>query len=1483
MKIFAAVLSKLAVLLILSAQGLCLELLKPIKNVHALADDQIAYDIASYFKGANKSLHFESDHPAVTIKDAFTVKNVDLRLSDSCRMLKKASNQKIYMIFGVCNDGKSIIKINADPVTWTIEGGKPSYFNLPEGLTARDFVVMNKSIITGSPADTLLIAAIKAENSSSSSITMIEVSADSLTLKKQTVAPESADGVTIVDPSIAYDSTTQNGLVLLWDRSRSNDNITLLAGRYNENDGFTTIGWISDITDDISIMIKFADLKNLYIDGDQIYPIYYQTNVKMAYCNLVVADKIRRIECSKFEEIFLNIDRNFKIALEILPNHELASINYYTDSLLRRVKVSTGMKINDDSDSLYFEVKLNLLKPIFIKSAEAEAVISGEDMEGKPVLLHWRTSRSYVSLNRDSDIRISGLAVARSAIDSSKTVILYFDSVKKSFQVLKVTGAQLLVQANNEAFKDGSLIDVPFKVSDTSTSRTYNIKVKILPRITDGFELNLPSRFEMYSGIKAEIPLFHSSFAGNSPLFTVTTNETNAAVSIYMSKKMELNLPQIEGQPKTIKNLINVGNDCFVFCYEGYFTINKCIKTIDDVECWNIYQNKSTDSFIDGRSEQNSVYLLAIRAGESSQQASKIVLWSLELIVSEEKDRNVQIKEYSDIDATGALGIVRISNFYVVIDVLARPKSVGAAWKLYTASFYAKSGFPETLNSSQELPPHACPVSMCWAPRKQPVLMVNSLCEKGQREILEFSIEYLAPNFIELVKTWAFNTRSLTDFCPTGSLLLIADIEANEVYGIDRLAGDLNKISFPLKNIGFEKLKGMHCTRHNDYFQVIASKEGSDYLITYRTNSAFKPSKRIHSIEKLADSTVERVVAQSHDYLSQEIFTMIFPTDSSAAEAFYFRLDTPKLEIDASKVTNTSTISVSVRGVTSIPGQSGTSTTEKVTVVKMIKQQTSLEIRPLSDKKALLNVQDDLVPIESLYTWEGLQLGQEIVGSDQEKNKLEIIKPLNYKKGLYNIKNKLRGVRSAGNVIFVWSNESIFVYENSAEKAKFPGVNVAKAEAITGEYSMGDSHQKESYTYFMGYSESTEKYNQRVFVVANMGGDQWKYADLVIGEGITHLEVHLIDPIKRRFIYGAANVMQESLSAAIFDMVINDQFNNSFLQLHKVSQVKTVHNKFAHVSMLMINKKIRMLYNLRSSNEIYSVTVDPATLNVESDLKIDFGRYTPMSFANTKFECTEDHSTFVPTGSLYLRNDRKFYCASADPSLTTTSFVMEYPEDDLKSPVVVNMTSEPIIQGYVPKDIRTQQGYTIVLLKKVKSFDSSQLPEKLQRESVLLQVWRSGENPIHTFVRLSDLDFPEVNVDIALNAYYSIDMTLVNGEKTLIVGDDFEENELRGASLSSLGVKIKDREVDLAKVKLRIYGLENSVDLDLSNIIAVKPHKDLFLIMYIISGVLILMILMASCYYFCQSAANRVNLDEPEIIEESINATITNESGYKRV
>lgn len=1482
MQISASVLSKLVALLVLATQALSIELLKPIEDVYAFTDDRVALDIASYFKGVNRSLDFGSDHSAVTIQSAFTPREVNLQMSQSCRIMKKSNKGNLELVFGICNEGKSIVKITTDPVTWTIESGKEEYYSIPEGWTAKDYVVMNTSTKTESPPSTILIAAVKVAEGSSPAISIIEVDVNGLKFKKQTGTSQAAAGVVINDPSIAYDSTTENGLVILWDRKRSNENITMLAGRYKEDTGYTSIGWLSDVTDDISSMVKFANLKNLYIDGDKVYPFYFQTNVKMAFCSLVVTEQSKRIECTQSKEIFLNTDKDFRIALEILDNHELASINYYTDSSLKRVKVSTGMELNEVTEALYFEINLDLQKPIFIKSNGPEAVVAGDDLEGNPILLHWRTSRSYVSLNRDKSIRIGGFAVCGSYTDASKTDILYFNSDKKTFQVVTVSGAQLLINPSHDAFKSGSQVIVPYRVSDSSATRTYSIKVKVLARITDGMAINLPQKFTMYNGITAELPLFLTSFTGNSPSFEVTSNDTNLKLSMYMSKKMGLNLPEQEGQAKTLKNILNIGNDYFLFSYQGSFSIHKCIVAADNVDCWEIYQSQTNDKFIDGRSEQNVAYLLATREGDSQQQKAQIVLWSIELLVEEEKDRKVQTKVYSDLDAKGALGIIRISNFYVVIEIIGKAKEDDKAWRLFTTSFYQKTAFPEALNSSKPLPPHACPVSMVWAPRKQPILMINSLCEKGEREILEFHLEYLKPNAINLIKTWSFNTRSATDFCPTGSLLIIADLQDAVLYGIDSTAGDRNKVSFPLKAIGIEKLKGLYCSRHNDYFQVIGTKGDSDYLITYRTNTAYQPTKRIHSIEKIGSATSESLISQSHNYLGQEIFTMVLSPQGTSNQAFFFRLDTPKLDIDSSKIINSVTASLTVKAKSAIPGDPAGSQVEGSTLVSLIKQQVDLEVRSIVDKKVVIKENGEFLPVEQMYSWIGLQLGQEMVGDDKEKGKVEVKRPLNYKKGLYSIKSKLKGVRAAGNTIFAWSEGTIIVYENSVEKARFPEVVVASAEAITGEYSVAGTGKKERYTYLLGYSEATEKFSQRVFVIGSTGDDKWVYADHIIEDGTTYLEVHLIDPIKKRFVYGAANAKQESLKAAVFDMVY-DEFKNSFLQIHKVNVVKSVHSKFAHVSMLMINKKIRLLYNLRSSNETYSVTVDPATLNTVSDVRMDFGLYTPMSFANAKFECTEHHSRFISNVDMHLSTDRKFYCASADPALTTVSFVMEYPADDMQPPKVLNMTSEPIIQGYRPKIIRTHEGYTILLLKKDEKFDNNLLPKNLQSESVLLQVWKNGENPMHTFVRLSDLGFPAYTPEVVRNWFYSIDMTVVNGEKIMIVGDNIEENELRGAALGSLGVKVNDRSVDFTKVKLRIQGLTNSVDIDLSENIAVRPHRSTLLIMLIISGVLIGMILLATCYYYSQKTDKQANLDEPELTEEVADTTITNETDYQRV
>jgi hypothetical protein len=1472
MEISATLLGKLAILTMAWASAACIEQIESFSTRFASREDVVVYNIADYYKGADTSLSFKTSDPGVSYLPFISNKNVNLELLSDCHTMRVGEIDNLDLVFGICDQGKSIVQIKLDPVTWTIEGEGAKYLVLDAGLVAKDLRVYNKTNEVGSPATNLIVVGLK-QDGDKSFLTLTDISLETWTAKT-ILCPSSNSDISITEPSLAYDSSQSSGLVVVWDKKPVKEFLTFAVATYQKGE-LAFVDYWSDVTDNNSPLIKMAKLKNLFVSGNNFYPIYYQTNIKMATCELINVEKRRTIECTKAVDVFYNLDDQYNIELEISRSHQLTSIVYISSTKLLRSRVDKNFELSEKEEKLYFEYHLDLKAGYDLDFANKELILYGVDTEAQPLLIHWKTKRATVFLERPTSVRMTGMVARMAVSDIHKTEVLYFDATKKAFNVLYSTSPKFVIDLNSPQNKDKKELSIDFVVFDRSSERAGKIEIKVSSDLIDGMRLAFPAEYRQYTGIQTTVPFSDTFFAGNAPRFEVETSAQGLKAEVFFAKRTNLAIQLDENL--TPRKIYSAGRDLFLFEYEGFYTIYRCSRTEDhkEVKCDIVKQVKDTETetILDAKADKNLIFVVSKKAPEDPQQLAPLVLRKIS-ISDEGSDKFVYNDKSHTIEAKDAVAVIRINNNYVFLDIVAR-NSTTNSWRLFMSSFPAKGSLPDVLNVSSAIPPHVCPTQIMWAPRKEQMLLIESLCTKGEREILEFAVDNKKATPVELFKTFSFNTRSKTEFCITGSLIVIVDYEKNSLYGIDRSTSQLSRVTFPFTSAGFTKIMGFACTRHNDYFQIYAIKkdQNQQYLVTYRTNTANDPSKRVHSIVPLTPSTSDRLLAQSVTFLDQNIFTFLISFDRKIAEAVAFRLDIPLITIDSTEVTEPTECTLKVTLKSDLDEGSEPKVITKDVKLFLMKMDAGLVVQPVKDARLVVKTDSSFADISNLFEWEGIQTKIELTGDQGDLNKVSLSRFLNYEPEMFKLNFKFKGLRAAGDVIFGWNDGDVSVF-NGTETAELKNIYITNAEAIRGNFTDGDGVSTKEYIYFIGYSGANENSDTRVFVVFQDDDGKWTYCDSIIGDGITHLEVHLLDPLTKTFIYGAADAKLEALKVGVFSVVNDPLLGMHLIRVDRERVIKSVHKKFAHAFMLMIDKKVRVIYNLRSSEIAQSLTINPSTLEVLADVPINFGNFTTWSFDGTQMECTEFYNPHKAGSETYKDTDLHFYCAASDSRLMTISFVIQYFEDVKKPPAVVNMTAEPIIQGFEPVKIRTHQGFTIVILEKIKDYDAKNLPSLIQKDSVLLQVWRNGEAPIHSVFRLSDLGMPEVSEEVIRTASFSMDVTYHQGKPVLLIADDLTKNELRAATLSQLGIAIKDRTVDMSKLSLSVTGLTNTVTVELGGVLSVKPHKNLLLIMYIISGILGAMILLAICYYFCQSRGLQSDLNEPEIIEQP-NATTT--------
>ena len=189
------------------------------------------------------------------------------------------------------------------------------------------------------------------------------------------------------------------------------------------------------------------------------------------------------------------------------------------------------------------------------------------------------------------------------------------------------------------------------------------------------------------------------------------------------------------------------------------------------IQCFNLFSFNTTERVIDAKYETNLVYVLS--AIQSPVNNNYQV--ALHNFIYEDGSEFCPLAIYN-IDSREAIGALRILNRRVYLDLVARNETT-AEWNMYSASFVEETDLPVNLTKFSPLPQHVCPKLVVWSPKKNPNIFVESLCENGKREAIEFEVDYSHIEQMRQINTYRIPSKGKTGLCFSGSLMIIIDYE----------------------------------------------------------------------------------------------------------------------------------------------------------------------------------------------------------------------------------------------------------------------------------------------------------------------------------------------------------------------------------------------------------------------------------------------------------------------------------------------------------------------------------------------------------------------------------------------------------------------------------------------------------------------------------------------------------------------------------
>jgi len=1468
----------LGLFIALCAEVLAVTLIRELPNDHVSAQDVIVYKMNSYFKGENKTISFVSKNEnALKPVPSFIPQGVKASVGSSCTLIQKGRKNSLDLVFGLCSDGTEVVKIVYDPDNQKLE--QPMVTKKVAGVTCYDMKLdaLNRGLY------------LACKRTIDGAEVIFELSVDEFEFTQGIDIKRESHEAILAEPALAIDVNSTSINITLYDKNPADDSNVSIRLIYKKDGTLKQSYYYGNVNSTLSTNILFSKIRNIYMDQGQLFVLIDQgSKPKLTSCKNV--DEV--LYCKDVIDLFESVDSSYFAAFELI-SPTVCGVVYVAENKLIRKRYNYPSLTHIIPDQvLYFEKKVDVSKPVVAKGIENEFVVTAtlKDNSGN-VVVYWDMESGYVSSSYNTGISLTCFHCRYSHSDTKKYEALYFDTKLKTFDVFRAADFKFKVVASDQIFSKGDNITLPFTVSDDSATRDFSITIRVLVDPFTKYSLATKAVYNMYKGTKAPLPISIDAFEGNAPTFEVSIQPSTAKATVNYAEKVTAAMPKIDDSETILSMALNIGHDNFLLDSENQWNIFKCTfdSTRNQVDCIRMIKVECKERVIDAKYELNMIHILTEAPPEEGGTIPRIGIHNFDY----QNGERFLDPQYYNIDAREAIGALRIHRKKVYIDLLSKSSDT-QEWAMFSGEYEEESAFPTELIKSSLLPPHVCPKQVMWSPKKEPTVFVVSLCEGGKREVIQFEINYAHVEQLRQVKTYTLATQGKTGICLSGFLMIVIDYDGKKIYGIDRRTSQDSRVEFPFTALNMPTIVSHTCSRYNSYFQIIASKQEStvtkNFLITYRTNSINDPNKRMHSILPIT-STNPKIAVPSAGTGNQELFTVIYNQDSNNLndpESVLFEIDVPKIQVNLQDVSKTQYVDLqtTIKPDPKLSRESSIQSALRITVHDL---EPDINFKPITgtDGVVKLNAETKERNLDKIYKVNGVVLDSMLEGPEDSKKRFSLTKRFNYDpKYTEGITDSLVGARLIDNFVFGWNSEALFVYENTTRVAHFPGVFVVDSEAVTGTYKNPKTQESVTYYYLQGFSKRHDSNEAKLFVVfKEEKTGVWKYAEAEAPEGTIGMEVMILDPVKSRFCYVLNNGEEDYIQIGHATLVYNRNEQHYNLVITDSKVIKKLDKKIDKFEILYVGGVVRIIYNPRNTPDIFSLSVNPETLEALGEVEMNFGNDDDESFAESIIRCSEYYSPSKIIDDPIEDPDRKFFCVFTTKRYFSYGVTMEYYKDPTLPPKVVQRDIITNIMGFQPVSVRVQMGYAGIIYKMIPDFDTKIGSPALVNDSVLVLVWRNGDDNSHALIPLSSFGIPHYNKEFYAKRFYNVDFLQITNETAkMTLSSNIPDKTIQAVMLSPLKLSsnsiVNSEEINDLKISfqglsgtntvfpLRIY-LEGKTEDKKDDKQDVKPKggsKNLGVIILVVSGVLMFMLCAAGAYHYYSSRSS-LNLDhEPETI-----------------
>jgi hypothetical protein len=1432
---------------LLAGHSLNLTLVKPFVNRYIFVEDSLVFNLRKHFQGIKKEVIFATADPNAQILPGLREGGVSKAIGKSCtKILISRLNEDT---FGLCDQGKAI-------AVSTVSNTSVSLIQLEIGYVGWD--------IGQDAAGNVLITAF---NATSKTFKILKLLAKTNVLDSKPVyqATFSNDEWRNFEIKFEY-STPEPSVIFLF--SKTSPGFLLLRLDKDEKGEFKMTEFS---TEKLNIPEAYKDIKMLSVSPDENNNllISYQFEGKVVVAAADFSES--KIEVKTPFELRADVDGDFAVKIRYDRGTKLAGVSYVDSSSIRIISFyRPTMQTSSIQVDNYLKIEGSTILDTYY--SKDDLIFTGKK-DDKTTLYIWRLDESMLEIyNFAEPINALAVGIRRDFSDPDNHILKLVNGNGNTLESFHISQRELVVKGTNTAFQDGKPKDVTFTALENGVTSTYKFQVQVLPSLNGQGKFALGADYDVYAGQTSNILVQDDNFAGNAPTFTVLSgSEDLVADQEYAnSAKAKFKLKDKADENLKIKDMEDIGMGVYMALMEQKVIFFLCqnYKGTAQIDCSEAFQFALGDETILSASyDLEGVYVLSKQFSDKIEDR-KLILRGYDIGGEELVDP----QEYP-LDVNEGTGTLKIIENFIVMTAFVNK---GGVLEGYFSKSTKNKEFSSELTKISPLGVKACPRSLKWGAMNSAIIYLESKCPGENRLIMELDGDFENLGKFEFREAYPVLATGEAEICMISRTMIMFDLEKSEISAVSLDEGENNRSVFPFKHYGMDKILEVRCSDMNDNIQVLASKKDQNgatkfHLITYRGDAINLPNNRVHSIQELPMAD-PKTFFMSSKMSSPEVFSVIFGQNLLVNQGTLTRLTVPRFVLNATKLKKEGKYTLTVK--MTLPGVEGPESIESVANINLFVQDNSIGFLPREKGQKKVSLAQSVILLDQYFKLTGTNIEQTIEGNDN----FELVPKTSKHPVVYpGVINAFYSLVSQDDFTFAYTLDRLFVLRNQVEVAVLTGIYIKSINIIKGKTKDSEGVERE-YFYIVGISRAPETLQPDLFVYAqNTDGTFAKYTS-PIHEGISHGKVFLLDSKGENFYYVGYNNEENTLYMGSASFTDSEDKSTKTLKTNSNERLFRYDSKMSTFDAFLINKVIKVIFTISTVSKVFVYALDPIGLKVLTDFSFELMLDSSENFSRCPFSCSQTYSDNITYIDPILNTDPKIYCLISSRTLVSYGVVIDLGEQASTAPTYRDKIKIKNFQGFKNIYHRNSQGFLSIGYQKLPEISKDLLKDsELANVAYFFAIYKIGSSEPYQLILPNHFGSDESKTYKGMQ----IDFEREGKEEWRLVAiSNADKKSVKCLRLNKLALKIKDiskvKTADLSKIKMIFRGLTQNIEVPLSLYFdsnPIKEKKNLTHLIYMISGGLGLMLVIATLYCCLNRSSSSADLSEQERIE------ITDEEG----